>query len=34
MLARIAMMRAINIGKPDMPPEPRHKRAKKYRLLR
>jgi hypothetical protein len=34
MLAEIAMRRALNVdGKPG-PPEPRRKRAKKYRIVR
>ena len=34
MLAEIAMPRALNVdGKPG-PPEPRRKRAKKYRIVR
>ncbi len=33
MLARIAVLRAINAGKPPPPIEPRRKRAKVYRLI-
>jgi hypothetical protein len=32
MLAHIGMMRALNTGKP-VKQEPRHKRAKRYRVL-
>ena len=34
MLARIALMRAINVDKPDMPPEPGGKHAKAYNIIR
>jgi hypothetical protein len=34
MFARIAMMRALNHGKPAMPPPEQRKPAKKYRIVR
>ena len=34
MMARIAVARALNHGKPDPAPEPRRKRAKAYKVVR
>jgi hypothetical protein len=34
MMARIAMMRALNHGRPDPAIEPRRKRARVYRVIR
>jgi hypothetical protein len=34
MFARIAMLRALNHGKPATPPPERHKAAKKYKMIR
>ena len=34
MMARIAMLRALNRGAPDPAPAPRRKRAKRYRIVR
>jgi hypothetical protein len=34
MMARIAMLRALNHGDPDPAPAPRRKRAKRYRIVR
>jgi hypothetical protein len=34
MMARIAMLRALNAGKPDAEITPRRKRAKRYRIVR
>jgi hypothetical protein len=34
MMARIAMLRALNHGDPDPAPEPRRNRAKRYRIVR
>jgi hypothetical protein len=34
MMARIAMLRALNTGKPDPEITPRRKRAKRYRIVR
>jgi hypothetical protein len=34
MLARIGIMRALNHGKPAPAPEPRHKPARAYRIVR
>ncbi len=34
MMARIAMLRALNHGDPDPTPAPRRKRAKRYRIVR
>ena len=34
MMARIAMLRALNAGKPDPEITPRRKRAKRYRIVR
>ena len=33
-LARIGMLQALQVGKPEAPPAPRKKAAKKYTLLR
>ena len=33
MMARVAMLRALNAGKPDKPPQPRRKRAKAYNVV-
>ena len=34
MMARIAMLRALNHGEPDPAPAPRRKRAKAYRIVK
>jgi hypothetical protein len=34
MFARIGVMRALHAGQPEAPPEPKRKRAKKYRIVR
>jgi hypothetical protein len=34
MMARVAMLRALNAGKPDPEIIPRRKRAKRYRIVR
>jgi len=34
MMARIAMVRALQAGQPESAPEPRRKAAKKYKVIR
>jgi hypothetical protein len=34
MMARIAMVRALQAGQPELAPEPRKKLAKKYKVIR
>lgn len=34
MFAGMAMMKALNFGKPEMPRPPRRKAAKKYRIVK